>query len=100
MCNCKSEIEAGVAARYSELTGATEVQVELQGYGFGIVGNTMVMRGCMPYKVSAVHAKKSGGTYEKRKTGVMSFTFCPFCGECFDGQKSTAKAASAEAPHA
>lgn len=80
-CNCKTEIEAQLAERFKAAKPeAHNHAVALQGYGFGIVGNTMVMRGGMAYKATALFPRKSGGTQTKTLHGQMVFAFCPFCG--------------------
>lgn len=99
MCNCRKELEAALAEHYAKKTGASNVQIELQGYGFSIVDNTMVMVGYMPYKVQALHPKKGGGHSEKRKTEVMHFKHCPFCGELYLPAKTLPEAATPEPAH-
>lgn len=83
-CDCRSSITEKLAERFKAAQPqATDHKVELQGYGFGVVGNTMVMRPYMAYKASADYPLKKGGTKWKTLTGNMVFSFCPFCGSKF-----------------
>lgn len=81
-CNCKAELEAKLTERFkASKPEATGHSVTLEGYGFAIVGNTMVMRPVMPYKAHAAFPNKKGGAdREKTMKGTMVFSFCPFCG--------------------
>ena len=82
MCDCKSRIEAQLVERYKAAQPkAADHQATLEGYGFGVVGNTMVMRPCMPIKYGARHPTKAGPERWKSEKGTMVFRFCPFCGE-------------------
>jgi hypothetical protein len=80
-CNCRTELEAKLTERFkANNPDASGHKVDLQGYGFGIVNNTMVMQGCMTYKAAATFPIKKGGTKYKTQTGNMIFSYCPFCG--------------------
>lgn len=86
-CKCKTDIEAKLTERFTvNKPEATDHSVELQGYGFAVVGNTMEVKPFMNYKAIAAfpHKRGSGETY-RSKTGMMSFSFCPFCGLKLEG---------------
>lgn len=81
-CNCRADIEAKLTKQYAENTPeASEHNVELQGYGIGISGNSMYMCAVMPYKATAIYPIKKGGHKTKKLKGSMHFNFCPFCGK-------------------
>lgn len=81
-CNCKKDIEEKLTADFiaREPKGAGH-SVELQGYGFGMSGSTLVVQGVMPYKSTAVFPLVKGGAKSRTVVGNMVFNFCPFCGE-------------------
>lgn len=83
MCNCKTEIEAQLVERFKDKhPEATGHRATIEGYGFAVVGNTLLLRPYMPVKFGAGHAnKKTGLERWKAEKGTMSFRFCPFCGE-------------------
>lgn len=80
-CNCKADLEAKLTERFVKgLPEATEHKVELQGYGFAMVGNSLKV---MPHTTAhgtALHTLKKGGTKLKTVKQTMAFSFCPFCG--------------------
>ena len=79
-CNCRSDIEAKLLEMYRKAKPeATGHEVQLQGYGFLMDGNTLRMRPFMEYKGGADHPGRQGF---KRKPlrGNLTFSFCPFCG--------------------
>lgn len=81
-CNCRKEIEAKLLERFkTKCPDASGYKVELQGYGFAIVDNALVMRPYMPYQLGAEFPLKKGGSKWKKETGSFVFNFCPFCGE-------------------
>lgn len=90
MCDCKKDLEAKLTERYQaqEPTGRDH-KVTLQGYGFALVGNTMQLRGYLPYQTFARVQMKKGGEKPKKTTGSMFFSFCPFCGEKVGAQTPT-----------
>lgn len=80
-CDCKKELEAKLTARFQEQTPtATDHGVELQGYGFAMIGNAMKVLGYMHVKQSAMVPLKSGVPKLKTTTLSMFFSYCPFCG--------------------
>lgn len=80
-CNCKADIEAKLLERHIQQTpDDRKHEARLEGYGFGIIGNTMVVRPYMPFKLKAEHTFKNGNVKTQTKTGSMHFSFCPFCG--------------------
>lgn len=81
-CECKTKIEAELNGRFkSQKPEASDHNVSLQGYGFAVVGNELQMRPFMNYEASAFFPVKKTGI-EKGKTvkGMLTFSFCPFCG--------------------
>lgn len=89
-CNCRSEIEAQLTEMFaSEAPKASDHKVELQGYGFGVINNTLTMRPFMPYKRGATFPMKSGGTKWKAERGSMLFSYCPFCGVKLSNKESS-----------
>lgn len=91
-CNCKTEIEQALAENFRKNRPEfSDHGVRLEGYGFAIVDNTMVMKPTMPYKATAYAPNKTGGP-EKVKSfkGTMVFKFCPFCGTKVDGDRELA----------
>lgn len=83
MCNCKSDIEAKLVEQYrAKYPDAEGHSATLEGYGFVIRDNTTHQTPYMPIKFGAGHkAKKTGLERWKTGKGIMSFRFCPFCGE-------------------
>jgi hypothetical protein len=79
-CDCHASITAQLTERFKSMApSATDHKVELQGYGFAIIDNKMVLRPYMPYKAGAEFPLKKGGTKWKTQTGNMVFRYCPFC---------------------
>lgn len=80
-CNCKSDLEKKLLERFIEKEpGALEPSAELTGYGFGFTETGTVLIGYMPFKITATHPLKNGGTKRKSSTSNMHFSYCPFCG--------------------
>ncbi len=89
MCECKSEIEEKIKARFIEQEPeATEHHVQLTGYAL-IFGNNLQSKGCMPFKMTATYPLKKGGSKAKSKQQNMLFTYCPFCGEEYEATNTT-----------
>ena len=82
-CNCRAEIEAKLTERLiNQFPDAKNHRAVLNGYGFGIIGNKMVEQGCVQINSSADHQIKKSGEYKQKKTtGSMIWSFCPFCGK-------------------
>lgn len=91
-CNCKTEIEQALTEDFRKNRPEfNEHGVSLEGYGFAIVGERMVMRPTMPYKATAYAPNKAGGPERvKSFKGTMVFTFCPFCGTKVDADQAHA----------
>jgi len=80
-CTCKKDLEEKLTERFkNESPDATGHSVELSGYGFVIIENTMKTRGYMDVKAKADFPLKKGGWKHKIQTQNMFFSFCPFCG--------------------
>ena len=80
-CNCKTEIEERLTARFAESTpAASQQRVTLKGYGLCISEDTLHERALMEYETYALVPLKSGGSKPKKTKGNMVFSFCPFCG--------------------
>jgi hypothetical protein len=80
-CNCKDDIEAKMTERFTKNSPeASGHEVVLDGYGLVLSGNSFVMRGCTPMKLTAIYTLKKGGTKVKTTNQSMFFNYCPFCG--------------------
>jgi hypothetical protein len=80
-CTCRADIEAKLLEHHIQQTpNDRNHEVQLRGYGFGIIGNKMVSRPYMPYEVKAEHSFKNGNVKTQTIKGTMRFNFCPFCG--------------------
>jgi hypothetical protein len=85
-CNCKQEIEEKLTERFKAATpDARDHKVTLDGYGFGVVDNVMVMQPYFNYTGFSYVPLKKGGEKPKKVTGNMIFSFCPFCGVSLKG---------------
>jgi hypothetical protein len=86
MCDCKKQIEAKLLEHFkASAPEAADHEIELEGYGLAVVDNTMTVRPFAPYKAAALFPLKKGGMKRNVKTGVMGFSFCPYCGEKLAG---------------
>lgn len=84
-CNCKKEIEAKLLERFKRnAPEARQHGVELEGYSFVIVENSLKERPCMQFKTSALFPLKNGSEKLKNSRANMFFSFCPFCGTKID----------------
>lgn len=80
-CNCKKELEEKLKDRFSATAPeATDHGVTLQGYGFGLTDDGLIVTGFMEAKATAVYPLKKGGFKQKTVTQNMHFSYCPFCG--------------------
>lgn len=80
-CNCKKDLEEKMATRFAGIAPeASGHSVELQGYGFAMVGNTLLHMPFMLAHAKATYPLKKGGTKEKVVKQTLAFSFCPFCG--------------------
>lgn len=87
-CKCKEDLEAKLLARFqSKEPTAKDHSVELDGYTLVMQGNSLVLKGCMNISTEAAVPLKKTGAFKQKKSsgGNMIFTFCPFCGERYDG---------------
>lgn len=81
MCDCRKDLEAKLTEKFrQQAPRATGHKVVLQGYAI-CLGESLYSRAFMPYKATAEHPLKKGGTKVKSEEGSMFFAFCPFCGE-------------------
>lgn len=82
-CDCKSDLEQKLTERHAAAyPDAKNHKATLDGYGFGIVGNTMITQGFVKFTATAEHpVNKTGGYKEKKIPGSMIWSFCPFCGK-------------------
>ena len=88
MCDCKDRLEAQLTERFAaSKPEAHDHKVTLEGYGFSIHENAMVLRGFMPYTAFAFVPLKKGGEKPQKIKGNMIFSFCPFCGEKLEASK-------------
>lgn len=80
-CKCRTDIEAQLIKRAeAEYPNAEDHCVELQGYGFAIVGQKLLCLPLMPYVTAMKVAGKGGIAKTKKVKSSMIFSFCPFCG--------------------
>lgn len=87
-CNCKTELEAKLTERFKAQTpDSRDHKVKLEGYGFGIINNTMILQPYMTYEAFSYVPLKNGGEKPKKMKGNMMFSFCPFCGTSLKGQQ-------------
>lgn len=84
MCTCKEDLEAKLLAQYiSAEPKADGHGVELKGYTF-VMGEKISIKGKMDIQYSASFVVR-GERKQRKKTGTMIFTYCPFCGQKYDG---------------
>lgn len=83
MCDCKTELEVKLLERVKEaLPDSTNHSVEIEGYVFGISGNSMFS--CQAMTVAIKHTvtvKKTGLQKQKTEKQKMMASYCMFCGE-------------------
>ena len=84
-CECKTGVEAKLLERFKEQSPeATGHAVELNGYALLFTpDHNIVQKGCMTMTTRASFPLKKGGVKEKKETGNMVFTYCPFCGVAY-----------------
>lgn len=82
MCNCHSESEQRLRehAQKQLPAGATGLDVELQGYVFGIGDGEVSHRAACPVEIQYQAPKKSGGMKTVKQKTFLQATFCPSCG--------------------
>jgi len=83
MCNCKQDLEAKLLERAKEqYPDSTDHSVEIQGYAFAFMGNTLISRQTLPLAIEhTVIVKKTGLTKRKTEKQKMLASYCMFCGE-------------------
>lgn len=83
MCNCRQELEAKLLELAKEqLPESTGHSVEIEGYVFGLKGNTIFS--CQALTVAIKHtvtSKKTGFQKQKVEKQKMVARYCMFCGE-------------------
>lgn len=98
MCNCRTDIEAKLLERYREqFPEARNHAIGLDGYVFGVTESLdMFMRPSLQYRGSAIHPLKKGGEKQKKITGNMVASYCPFCGETLRSPEEQPAASAVE----
>ena len=83
MCNCKQEIEAKLLSRFIESAPEAKSHcAKLEGYTLVLEGNTLATKGFMDIALTAAYpVKKTGEFKEKKRKELLTFNFCPFCGQ-------------------
>jgi len=88
MCDCRTRIEEKLKARFVEQQPSSkEHEARLTGYAL-IFGETLTEKGAMEAELKAMFPLKKGGEKQKTIKHSMIFTFCPFCGVAYDGERS------------
>jgi hypothetical protein len=71
MCDCREKYEEKLTEKFKEKYPlATGHKVKLQGYAI-CLGESLYSRAFMPYKATAEHPLKKGGTKVKSEEGNM-----------------------------
>lgn len=85
MCNCHSDVEKKLTAMFTEQApaGSEQFEIELQGFLFSLVGNTLTHRSSSAVHVSYMAPKKSGGMKKVNQKTFVRASYCPFCGESY-----------------
>lgn len=82
MCDCKKKIEANLLERFkTDFPAGADHSAVIDGYGFAVTNNKVVLAPYHEVSRSLVVAKKTGGFAQKRSKIKMLFRFCPYCGE-------------------
>lgn len=88
MCNCydviKTKLVDHVAKSAPEGHGA--IEVEIQGYLFGLSETGVTHRSSNSVAYSFTAPKKGGGVKKVSKKTFVRATFCPFCGVNYDSE--------------
>lgn len=84
-CNCYGEMKKRVLEHLAKdlPDGATEPDIELDGYTFGIRtgSNDLIHQAAHQAVIRYEEPKKKGGMKKTVKKIQVFATFCPFCGE-------------------
>lgn len=87
MCNCYDESSKRLREHVSKQLpeGAAGLDVELQGYVFGMSDrNGVSHRAACPVAIEYQAPKKAGGMKTVKQKSFLRASFCPFCGEKYD----------------
>lgn len=86
MCNCHSESQQRLFEHVKAQlpAGAAGLDVELQGYVFGMSDGGMTHRAACPVSIEYQAPKKAGGMKTVKQKTFLRATFCPFCGEKYE----------------
>lgn len=92
MCNCHSESQQRLFDHVKGKlpAGATDLDVELQGYVFGIGDKGVAHRAACPVEIQYQAPKKSGGMKTVKQKSFLRASYCPFCGEAYDKEATAA----------
>lgn len=92
-CNCRKDIEKRLTEMFQNTTPGSDHRVSLTGFSLLITDRGIEERPAMPYDTSVLVPLKKGGTKWKNSSGVMVFSYCPWCGVSLSADASTAASA-------
>lgn len=86
MCNCHSESQQRLFdhAKARLPDGSIGLDVELQGYVFGMGDGGLSHRAACPVAIEYQAPKKAGGMKTVKQKSFLRATFCPFCGDKYE----------------
>lgn len=89
-CNCHTEVKGKLFAHFSAKMpeGSEKLELELQGYMFGITDDGITHRATSPVKGSYMTPKKGGGMKRVAVNTFVRATYCPFCGVAYEPAKA------------
>ena len=92
MCNCYYESQKRLVEHVKAQLppGSTGLDVELQGYVFGMGGDGLTHRAACPVAIEYQTPKKAGGMKTVKQKSFLRASFCPFCGESYDKAEASA----------
>ncbi|MCY1559124.1 hypothetical protein D9M68_961280 [compost metagenome] len=93
MCNCYGDSQKRLFDHIKAQlpVGAVDLDVELQGYVFGMGGSEGVShRAACPVAIEYRAPKKAGGMKTVKQKSFLRASFCPFCGEKYDKDEAAA----------
>ena len=94
MCNCyeetKKKLLDHLAAKMP--AGSEKLEIEIQGYLFGITDSGISHRSSNAIKGSYMTPKKGGGMKRASINTFIRASFCPLCGESYEKAELTKSA--------
>lgn len=81
-CECKKVLEAKLEEHVKKALpeGFERHRADLEGFGLGIVGDSMVLQLAIPYTGDVLVPKKAGGLKKQKINTFVVASYCPFCG--------------------